>query len=190
MHCKLLANLSALALCCSESTWKKGIRKVTARAAAHFHCTVWGPAQTPALTNVHQMPWKAFPMSIFPSQRWQTMSSNIALKSPITRLLIQLIHYVWLDCKLFSAASVDLKHHCCCHGAGESPLIRISGGSTYGHLPAFCQFCRHSASLISLWKTWSKYAPQGQWPSLQFQTRHRGGGGTVLQCSGKGLMLL
>lgn len=137
---------------CRKHLEGKSQREVTARAAPHSHCTVRGSAQPLALANVRQTLWKAFPMSAFSSQTWQTTGINTDLKSLITNPLVQLIHNIWLDCKLVSAAPADLNHHRYCCQAGENPLIQICvgtfAGSTYRHLSAFCQFCRHGAALI------------------------------------------
>lgn len=137
---------------CRKHLEGKSQRETIAWAAAHFHCSVWGSAQPLALTKAHQTLWKAFPVSALPSQTWQTTGINTDLKSLITYLLVQLIHHIWLVCKLFSAASADLNHHPYCCQAGENPLIQICvgtfAGSTYRHLSVFCQFCRHGAALI------------------------------------------
>lgn len=143
MRCKLLANISSQALCCAESTGR--------RESERAHCPSCSscPLHRPGLSTVSGLNQRTpgteqhSPCLSFPAKRGKNQALNAALKSLITNLLVQLIHNILLDCKLFSAASADPKHHCYCCQAGENPPIQICvgtfAGSTYRHLRAFAK---------------------------------------------------
>lgn len=88
-------------------------------------------------TDILHAPKNTFSTPIFPCQKWQTTDIyNRDLESLITNLLLKLIHYIWLDCKLFSAVSVDLKHQ-----LGQNSLVHISAVSIFiGTLMLFISF--------------------------------------------------